>query len=78
MPKQQPVVAAENLGACTVWAISAARSCSFLPGTRDQYPCLDVQNIYPFTEEGAGEVVADAMAMMTVKSTIVPWPELVQ
>ena len=29
-------------------------------------------------EEAVGEVVADAMAMMTVKSTIVPWPELVQ
>jgi hypothetical protein len=34
--------------------------------------------IYPFTEDGIGRTVADAMAMKTVKSTIVPWPELVE
>ncbi len=45
--------------------------------TRDKYPWLDMQTIYPFTEEGVGRAVADAMAMKTVKSTIVPWPELV-
>ena len=36
------------------------------------------QNRLPFTEEGIGKAVADAMAMKTVKSTIVPWPELVE
>jgi hypothetical protein len=36
-----------------------------------------MQAIYPFTEEGVSRAVADAMAMKTVKSTIVPWPELV-
>jgi hypothetical protein len=45
--------------------------------TRDKYLWLDMQTIYPFTEEGVGRAVADAMAMKTVKSTIVPWPELV-
>ena len=30
------------------------------------------------SEEGIGSAVADAMAMKTVKSTIVPWPELVE
>jgi len=45
--------------------------------TRDKYPWFDMQTIYPFTEEGVGKAVADAMAMKTVKSTIVPWPELV-
>ena len=34
--------------------------------------------LYPFSEEGIGRAVADAMAMKTVKSTIVPWPDLVQ
>jgi hypothetical protein len=32
----------------------------------------------PFSEEGIGKAVADAMAMKTMKSTIVPWPELVE
>jgi hypothetical protein len=36
-----------------------------------------MQTIYPFTEEGVAQAVGDAMAMKTVKSTIVPFPELV-
>jgi hypothetical protein len=36
-----------------------------------------MQAIYPFTEEGVTQAVSDAMAMKTVKSTIVPFPELV-
>src|SRR6266851_400830 len=46
--------------------------------TREKYPWLEMQAIYPFTEEGIGRAVADAMAMKTVKSTIVPWPELAE
>lgn len=45
--------------------------------TRDTHPWIDMQTIYPFTEEGIGQAIADAMAMKTVKSTIVPWPDLV-
>jgi hypothetical protein len=45
--------------------------------TRGKYPYFDMQTIYPFTEKGVTEAVADAMAMKTVKSTIVPFPELV-
>jgi hypothetical protein len=45
---------------------------------RAKYPWLDMQTLYPFSEEGIGRAVADAMAMKTVKSTIVPWPDLVQ
>ena len=41
---------------------------------RDKYPWLEMQTIYPFTEEGVSQAGADAMAMKTVKSTIVPWP----
>ena len=44
--------------------------------TRNKYPWLEMQTLYPFSEEGIGRAVADAMAMKTVKSTIVPWPEL--
>jgi hypothetical protein len=42
----------------------------------NKYPWLAMQTIYPFSEEGIGRAVADAVAMKTVKSTIVPWPEL--
>ena len=46
--------------------------------TRGKYPWLEMQTLYPFSEDGIGRAVADAMAMKTVKSTIVPWPDLVQ
>jgi threonine dehydrogenase-like Zn-dependent dehydrogenase len=45
--------------------------------TRDKYPYFDMQTIYPFTEQGVAAAVSDAMAMKTVKSTIVPFPELI-
>jgi hypothetical protein len=44
--------------------------------TRKKYPWLETQTIYPFSEEGIGRAVADAVVMKTVQSTIVPWPEL--
>jgi hypothetical protein len=43
---------------------------------RHKYPWFDMQTLYPFDEKGVNDAVADAMAMRTVKSTIVPWPEL--
>jgi threonine dehydrogenase-like Zn-dependent dehydrogenase len=46
--------------------------------TRDKYPWLDMQTLYPFSEDGISRAVADAMAMKTVKSTIAPWPELLK
>jgi len=44
---------------------------------RNTYPWVDMQTPYLVTEDGLGQAAADAMAMKTVKSTIVPWPELV-
>jgi threonine dehydrogenase-like Zn-dependent dehydrogenase len=46
--------------------------------TRNKYPWLDMQTVYPFTQSGLEQAVADAMAMKTVKSTIVPFPELAE
>ena len=43
-----------------------------------KYPWFDMQTLYPFSEDGIARAVADAIAMKTVKSTIVPFPELVQ
>jgi hypothetical protein len=44
---------------------------------RAKYPWFEMQTLYPFSEEGITRAVADAMAMKTVKSTIVPFPELI-
>jgi hypothetical protein len=38
--------------------------------TRNKYPWLEMQSIYPFSEEGIGRAVADAVAMKTVKSPL--------
>jgi threonine dehydrogenase-like Zn-dependent dehydrogenase len=46
--------------------------------TAGKYPWTEMQTIYPLSEGGVAQAVADAMAMKTVKSTIVPWPELVE
>jgi len=47
-----------------------------LDRTRDKYPWLEMQRVYPFDQEGVSQAIQDAMAMNTVKSTIIPWPEL--
>ncbi len=49
-----------------------------LDHARDRYPWFDMQTIYPFDRDGVRTAVADAMAMRTVKSTIVPFPELLE
>jgi threonine dehydrogenase-like Zn-dependent dehydrogenase len=44
--------------------------------SRNRRPWLEMQTLYPFTKDGVESAITDAMAMRTVKSTIVPWPEL--
>ena len=44
---------------------------------QNKYPWFDMQTLYPFSEEGIARAVADAIAMKTVKPTIVPFPELI-
>jgi hypothetical protein len=41
-------------------------------------PMTAPATLYPFSEDGISRAVADAMAMKTVKSTIMPWPELAE
>jgi threonine dehydrogenase-like Zn-dependent dehydrogenase len=43
---------------------------------RDRYPWRRMQTLFPFTVEGVKDAVAQAMAMETVKSTIVPFEAL--
>lgn len=43
---------------------------------RDKYPWYDMQTLYPFSEFDLGAAINDAMAMKTVKSTVMPNPEI--
>jgi threonine dehydrogenase-like Zn-dependent dehydrogenase len=73
-------ICAKDLNVLGSWAFTAndlPLGVDMLYRTRDKYPWLEMQTLYPFTEQGVAQAVADAMAMKTVKSTIIPWPELV-
>jgi hypothetical protein len=37
-----------------------------------------MQTLYPFNEDGLSRAITDAMAMRTVKSTVLPAPELAE
>ena len=74
-------ICAKDLNVLGSWAFTGndlPLGVDMLYHARDKYPWLEMQTLYPFTEEGVSRAVADAMAMKTVKSTIVPWPELVE
>jgi threonine dehydrogenase-like Zn-dependent dehydrogenase len=63
------------------WAFTAndlALGVQMLSNARDRYPWYEMQTLYPFDTDGVTRAVADAMAMRTVKSTIVPFPELLE
>ena len=62
------------------WAFTAndlPKGVDMLWRARDRFPWYDMQKLFEFSEEGIAAAVADAMAMRTVKSTIVPNPDLV-
>jgi threonine dehydrogenase-like Zn-dependent dehydrogenase len=61
------------------WAFTAndlALGVEMLDRARNKYPWRKMQTLYPFTLGGVTRAVADAMAMKTVKSTIVPFEGL--
>ena len=73
-------ICTKDLNVLGSWAFTAndlPLGVDMLDRARDRYPWLDMQTLYPFDEDGVSRAVKDAMAMKTVKSTIVPWPELV-
>jgi hypothetical protein len=49
---------------------------AMLDRARARYPWYDMQTLYPFTEQGVSEAIAAAMAIRTVKSTIIPFEGL--
>ena len=61
------------------WAFTAndlPLGVDMLDQARDRYPFHEMQTLYDFTETGLGQAIDDAMAMRTVKSTLIPNPEL--
>jgi len=73
-------ICTKDLNVLGSWAFTAndlPLGVEMLYKTRHKYPWLDMQTLYPFTEDGVTRAVDDAMAMRTVKSTIIPWPDLV-
>ena len=74
-------ICTKDLNVLGSWAFTAndlPKGVDMLWQARDRYPFYDMQTLYDFTEEGVTAAVADAMAMKTVKSTIMPNPDLAE
>lgn len=72
-------ICTKDLNVLGSWAFTAndlPKGVDMLWQARDRYPFQDMQTLFEFSEAGISEAVADAMAMRTVKSTIVPNPDL--
>ena len=66
---------AKDISVLGSWAFTAndlALGVDMLYRARDKYPWRKMQTLFPFTVDGVKDAVAQAMAMKTVKSTIVP------
>lgn len=74
-------ICTKDLNVLGSWAFTAndlALGVAMLDKARDRYPWRKMQTLYPFDEDGVTRAVADAMAMRTVKSTIIPNPDLAE
>jgi threonine dehydrogenase-like Zn-dependent dehydrogenase len=72
-------ICTKDLNVLGSWAFTAndlPLGVDMLYRAKDKYPWRKMQTLFPFTEAGVKDAVAQAMAMKTVKSTIVPFEEL--
>ncbi len=72
-------ICTKDLNVLGSWAFTAndlPLGVDMLYKARDKYPWRQMQTLFPFTVDGVKDAVAQAMAMKTVKSTIVPFEEL--
>jgi threonine dehydrogenase-like Zn-dependent dehydrogenase len=72
-------ICTKDLNVLGSWAFTAndlPLGVEMLYKARDKYPWRKMQTLFPFTLDGVKDAVAQAMAMRTVKSTIIPFPEL--
>ena len=57
------------------WAFTAndiPLGIAMLDRARDRYPWYEMQTLFPFSEDGITDAIESAMAMQSVKSTIIP------
>jgi len=74
-------ICTKDLNVLGSWAFTAndlPKGVDMLWQARDRYPWLEMQTLFEFSEDGISRAVAEAMAMRTVKSTIIPNPDLVE
>lgn len=72
-------ICTKDLNVLGSWAFTAndlPLGVDMLYQARDKYPWRDMQTLFPFTVEGVKDAVDQAMAMKTVKSTIVPFEDM--
>jgi threonine dehydrogenase-like Zn-dependent dehydrogenase len=73
-------ICAKDINILGSWAFTAndlPLGVDMLYKARAKYPWRKMQTLFPFTVDGVKEAVAQAMAMKTVKSTIIPFDELI-
>jgi threonine dehydrogenase-like Zn-dependent dehydrogenase len=73
-------ICTKDLNVLGSWGFTAndiALGIDMLDRARDRYPWSEMQTRFPFTEEGIGQAIESALQMRSVKSTIVPAPDLV-
>lgn len=72
-------ICTKDLNVLGSWAFTAndlPKGVDMLWTARDRYPWYEMQTLFEFSEPGIAQAIADALAMKTVKSTIVPNPDL--
>ncbi len=73
-------ICAKDLNVLGSWAFTAndlPLGVDMLYQARDKYPWHKMQTLFPFTEDGIKDAVGQAMAMKTVKSTIIPFEDMI-
>ena len=74
-------ICTKDLNVLGSWAFTAndlPLGVDMLYRARDKYPWLEMQTLYPFTSDGIEARRRRRHGDETVKSTIVPWPELLE
>jgi len=72
-------ICTKDLNVLGSWAFTAddiAMGIDVLDRARDRYPWYDMQTPFDFTEDSLNDAIQRAMAMRTVKSTVMPYPDL--
>jgi threonine dehydrogenase-like Zn-dependent dehydrogenase len=73
-------ICTKDLNVLGSWAFTAndiPKGIAMLHRARDRYPWSEMQTRFAFTEQGIGEAIESALEMRSVKSTIVPTPDLI-